>query len=122
MDDWVSKAHDTCHHRVYLLSCDEYSDLLTLTGENCGICGTHASTQHNGKLRIDHEHSSGDAAVRGLLCATCNRRMYFHDCGIRELPGADEYIERAWFKAVPARIAGAAAFRAQRAAAQAAFA
>lgn len=48
----------------YRLTVDEYEDLRRRQDDRCAGCG------FNGKLVVDHDHSTGD--IRGLLCMSCN--------------------------------------------------
>jgi hypothetical protein len=48
----------------------EYDRLLALQGGGCAICGSPPVTR---RLDIDHNHRTG--AIRGLLCARCNRAL-----------------------------------------------
>jgi hypothetical protein len=41
-------------------------------GEVCGICGAKPSA--NRRLDRDHDHKTG--AARGILCHSCNRRLW----------------------------------------------
>jgi hypothetical protein len=41
-------------------------------GEVCGICGVKPSA--NRRLDRDHDHKTG--AARGILCHSCNRRLW----------------------------------------------
>lgn len=102
----MSRSHETCHHQLYSLTCDQYVAMLAKTGERCWICGAHASTQWNGKLRIDHDHANGQRAVRGLLCARCNSYMEDYDRRRRAGVPADDfdasglaYVREAWIRA-----------------------
>lgn len=70
-----SVGHETCHHRLYYLTCTDYERLLARAGQSCEICGSSAAGQHRGKLVIDHDHAHGQGAVRGLLCSRCNAHM-----------------------------------------------
>ena len=54
---------------VYGLSPDEYMRILSFQGGTCAIC-KQASAK---RLSVDHNHITG--AVRGLLCASCNRML-----------------------------------------------
>lgn len=78
-------GHETCHHRTYLLSCDQFEALLARAGGRCELCSVPASDVVDGKLRIDHEHRIGLHAVRGLLCPTCNAHMRRVDSGERPM-------------------------------------
>lgn len=74
-------AHSTCTHRKYRLTCAQYEVLVSRAAGACEVCGKegHLTTKRAnkgpwpGRLEIDHDHSLGAWAVRGLLCADCNR-------------------------------------------------
>jgi tRNA(Ile)-lysidine synthase TilS/MesJ len=57
--------------RTYGLSAEDHAALLEYQGGVCAICGGKRRV-----LDVDHDHSKeGREAVRGLLCARCNRRL-----------------------------------------------
>jgi tRNA(Ile)-lysidine synthase TilS/MesJ len=57
--------------RTYGLSAEDHAALLEYQGGVCAICGGKRKV-----LDVDHDHSKeGREAVRGLLCARCNRRL-----------------------------------------------
>src|SRR2546423_2153002 len=60
-------GHETCQHDVYRLSCRDYEGMLTRAAGKCELCGKAQC-----KLVIDHDHDLGIAAVRGLVCRSCN--------------------------------------------------
>ena len=55
--------------RTYGISLDFYKNLLEKQNHCCAIC-FQKETSKNGRLFIDHDHSTGQ--VRGLLCLKCN--------------------------------------------------
>ena len=59
--------------RKYNLSRDEYEALLESQNNCCKICGTHGTENTQGKLYVDHCHTTGK--VRGLLCMKCNTAL-----------------------------------------------
>ncbi len=73
-------AHFNCSHRKYRLTCAQFEALLERSGGQCEACskpGHHLSRwDQKGhlprRLQIDHDHSLGIWAVRGLLCGRCN--------------------------------------------------
>ncbi|MFD6565352.1 endonuclease domain-containing protein [Micromonospora profundi] len=82
-------------HKRYLLRCEEYDDLLARSANRCEICRDDASREPWGKLAIDHDHSLGLWAVRGLLCHNCNRRL---DQMARDgVSAAVAYLGDAWY-------------------------
>lgn len=66
--------HDTCHHRIYYLTCDEFDLLWGRSGGRCEICGINETDTKAGRLYIDHNQAAGHL-VRGLLCDKCNAVM-----------------------------------------------
>ena len=58
-------------------------------GELCGICGSGPSESR--RLDRDHDHKTGQP--RGLLCHTCNRRLW-HGSSVEWLTAAAGYLER----------------------------
>ncbi len=56
----------------YGISASDYANRLEAQGGACAIC--KADPKEIGQtLAVDHDHSTG--AVRGLLCAECNRML-----------------------------------------------
>lgn len=57
--------------RTYGLSAEDHAALLEYQDGRCAICGGERKV-----LDVDHDHKlEGREAVRGLLCARCNRRL-----------------------------------------------
>jgi hypothetical protein len=56
--------------RRYGISHEQYEALYEKQGGLCAICRRAHEESFRGRLRVDHDHSSG--AVRGLLCDRCN--------------------------------------------------
>lgn len=58
---------------AYGITLGEYAALLALQDGRCAIC--KGVRPYN--LDVDHDHKLGScrAAVRGLLCKACNRRL-----------------------------------------------
>jgi len=53
-------------------AAERYAELVAAHGsETCWICGRPPKTR---RLHIDHDHRTGK--VRGLLCHSCNRRLW----------------------------------------------
>jgi recombination endonuclease VII len=50
---------------------DRYDELLELQRGRCAICGAEPGTR---RLNIDHDHRTME--LRGLLCHSCNRRLW----------------------------------------------
>lgn len=68
-------GHETCHHRLYALTCNQFEALLARAAGRCELCCKPAAAEYNGKLVIDHESRIGWEAVRGMLCQKCNAHM-----------------------------------------------
>ena len=65
-----SKAsHEARVQETYGLLPGEYDKLFEAQGGKCWICGG----TRRGNLDVDHDHTTG--AVRGLLCASDNRKV-----------------------------------------------
>lgn len=91
------RAHQTCHHNTYGLTCADYDELLTFARNRCQICRTPAEGTARGLLVLDHDHRYGAYALRGLLCDGCNKLMEDVDAGRMRDPQADFYCRNAWF-------------------------
>lgn len=91
--------HDSCHHKIYKLTCDQFDELWAYTGGFCQICGLPEEDAPRGRLCIDHMGSYGNHVVRGLLCDTCNMLMMRVDTGIERAPRCEvyDYMSNAWF-------------------------
>lgn len=73
--------------RAYGISLEHYQELARSQDDCCGICRMAAART----LAVDHDHVTG--AIRGLLCADCNRAigLFRDDPGL--LRAAANYIE-----------------------------
>ena len=94
----VDLYHDTCHHRIYFMTCEELDALRAFAGYACQICGLPEREAKRGRLCIDHLGDYGHPLVRGLLCDKCNAYMRrVDDCTIRN-PRSEVYRYRnnAW--------------------------
>lgn len=69
-----------CQHRYYWMTCADYDELEARADGCCERCGTPSS-----RPWIDHDHSIGDHAVRGLVCSKCNAHMRRIDSGERPM-------------------------------------
>ena len=89
----ADEPHPTClTHRSYGLSCAEFDDLRRTNPGRCHMCGTETDV-----LNIDHDHSVGGWAVRGLLCDLCNPRLAHMERGLHPLtPDAVRFLANAW--------------------------
>lgn len=84
-----------CTHAAYMLTCDEYEELLNFTGNRCQVCGIPAADTDRGLLSIDHDGMLGQWAVRGLLCQPCNVKIEFPS---RQVPEVDAYLAAPWYR------------------------
>lgn len=77
---------------LYGIGVDDYDRMLANQGGRCAICrGSDPHTPGGKTFVVDHDHFT--RAVRGLLCATCNRALGLmrDDVGIVER--AFRYLE-----------------------------
>lgn len=70
-----SPASTCMTHKKYLLTCEDYDELVDRAGGCCEICLIAPEETAAGLLHIDHDHARGWGAVRGLLCGPCNNRL-----------------------------------------------
>ena len=76
--------------REYGITLDRYNEMREEQECSCKICKTPESQSLNGRLYVDHCHSSKE--VRGLLCHSCNTALgHFRD-DISNLTAAIEYL------------------------------
>lgn len=103
--------HTSCGtHPRYGLSCAEYDDLLRLAKGRCKICKVSADP-----LFIDHDHTLGDWAVRGLICNGCNLRLAKVEAGKHKTTAAvSRYLANAWHKRQASSAVKAARMRPQQ--------
>lgn len=88
--------HGKCAtHKLYLLTCRQYDDLVTEANSRCQLCGFPAERMPQRRLYIDHDYR-GFWAVRGLLCIRCNSALGDKRIG-RQPAGAADYLRNAWF-------------------------
>ncbi|UOD28766.1 endonuclease VII domain-containing protein [Massilia violaceinigra] len=86
----------------YGISLAEYAERLAAQGGCCAICRASGDALRE-TLAVDHDHATG--AVRGLLCAKCNRML---GCAVDRpevLRAGAEYLinaeaARVWIEAV----------------------
>lgn len=89
--DLLNPGHQSCNHKVYALTCEQYERLLKRAGGRCEMCGRPGFLSAKGRLAIDHDHELGWWAVRGLLCNRCNtqfRRSWMAEARAQYLPKA----------------------------------
>ena len=85
-------THVVNTHRVHLLTCAEYDDLLAMAQGCCMLC-----ERSDAPLCVDHDHELGPWAVRGLLCRSCNSSLRCVDSGTKEATvSVAEYLAAAW--------------------------
>lgn len=90
----MRRKHASCYHASYRLTCAEYDDLLRLAKGRCKICKEPTETFY-----IDHDHTLGEWAVRGLLCNGCNLRLAKVEAGRHKTTAAvSRYLANAWHK------------------------
>lgn len=78
----------------YGLSQKEYVGLLEVQGYSCAICKTPHIDENGKRLFIDHNHTLGLTAVRGLLCGPCNMGLGSFKDSPAILRAAAKYLER----------------------------
>lgn len=90
----------SCQHKAYYLTCDQYDTMRWRSGDRCEICRVRAEEVQKRPLYIDHDGRLGNGQdhVRGLVCARCNHRLSLCDSG-RVLPdeAQQRYLDDAWF-------------------------
>lgn len=83
--------------KAYGLTTDDYHEMLVAQGGVCGGCG-HPETEAYWKtgqvklLVVDHHHENG--AIRGLLCASCNKAVGFAGDDSARLRKLADYLDR----------------------------
>lgn len=78
----------------YGLTKKEYETFLENQGGACAICKTPHIEENGKRLFIDHNHSLGMNAVRGLLCGQCNLGLGALKDSPTVLRSAADYLER----------------------------
>lgn len=87
----TTEAHSCTTHGFYRLSCENYAELFARADGWCDRCGRGVP------LNIDHDHSLGMAAVRGMVCHSCNTRLGRVDSGELDRDARDDhYLANAW--------------------------
>lgn len=84
-----------CSHTLYSMNCESYDQLWQRANGCCELCDRTLIVEG---IAIDHDHTLGRWAVRGLLCKTCNAHdLRFMEAGTRPLsPRAVQYLANAW--------------------------
>lgn len=78
----------------YGLTKKEYGGLLEKQEYACAICKTPHIDENGKRLFIDHNHSIGMEAVRGLLCGQCNLGLGAFKDSPSVLRAAAKYLEK----------------------------
>lgn len=94
-------CHDCVSHINRLarfgLTPDQYLEMLNAQGGVCAICeAPESSTDAKGRIKalaVDHDHATG--AIRGLLCANCNKGIGNLGDSVETLIAAAAYLEAA---------------------------
>ncbi len=87
---------DTCTHKAYKMSCEDFDGLLERAGHRCEICRRAGVETTHGKLFIDHDRGCGDWAVRGLLCCSCNSRLGM-DSAFGNRQDVRQFLADSWY-------------------------
>ncbi|MEV4247001.1 endonuclease domain-containing protein [Streptosporangium canum] len=94
-------AHETCHHKTFRLTCEQYEALIAESENECMACAKPAVSTSLGKLVIDHDYDHGKWAVRGLICGSCNSLFVR---GVEAPYWAQPYLTDPWFLREVARL------------------
>lgn len=92
------------NHKKYSLSCEDLEALWERCGGRCEACGAVFKPTRR-QVVIDHDHRYGWAAVRGLICRSCNGMLgelespRLNPSFGRRGPGRhfNDYFARSWF-------------------------
>lgn len=95
MHDAPLSGISSCRHTAYLMTCEQFADLLERSGGCCEICRRPGVETSHGQLYIDHDATRGMWAARGLLCGRCNS-MLEHEKEFT--PEVRPYLEAAWWR------------------------
>lgn len=91
----------TCRHKDYLMTCEQFDDLLKRSEQRCEICRRYGVDTSHRQLYIDHDVYRDMWAVRGLLCGRCNS-MLEHEKHF--VPEVADYLAASWWKALLATL------------------
>lgn len=78
--------------RYYGMTVADYDSLLLKQDGRCAICLTDKPSGKNGRLVVDHCHTTGN--IRGLLCMKCNFMIGYASENSDTLKQGAAYIER----------------------------
>lgn len=84
------KTKESYLRKSFGIGLAEYNNILEMQGGGCAICG--GKDQHY-RLAVDHCHDT--KAVRGLLCANCNRGLGLFKDSPDRLERAMNYLKSA---------------------------
>jgi len=99
--DRTLPAHETCHHKGYRMTCEQYEALIAESEGECMACAKPAAKNALGKLVLDHDYAHGPWAVRGLICSGCNSIFLRGEVGPY---WAQPYLTDPWFERELARL------------------
>lgn len=97
MHDAALAGISTCRHTAYLMTCQQFDDLLARSGQRCEICRRPGVDTSHGQLYIDHDTQRGMWAVRGLLCGRCNSLLEHEK---EFAPEARPYLDAPWWQSM----------------------
>lgn len=89
-------------HGLYRMDCAEYDLLRMRSGGCCEACGIPKEDAPRAQLYIDHDHTYGMSAVRGLICSHCNTELGVLEKGHNSQLRADRhhrfgpYLRASW--------------------------
>ncbi|MFI6510066.1 endonuclease domain-containing protein [Streptosporangium sp. NPDC050855] len=89
-------AHETCRHKHYRMTCEQFDRLLDEADNSCQVCRLPGWQNSKRMLFIDHDAGRGNWAVRGLLCNTCNT-ILGKDLEVPRDAAFAAYLENSWF-------------------------
>jgi hypothetical protein len=101
MHDSRGSGVNSCRHREYFMTCEQFDELLNRSGGCCELCGRPGVETSHGQLYIDHDKWRGMWAARGLLCGRCNS-MLQHETDFTK--GVEAYLQNSWFKGMLAAL------------------
>jgi hypothetical protein len=85
-------THHCPQHKRYGLTCDQFDQMVTAARGRCTCCDEPCN-----EFLIDHDHTIGPTAVRGLVCHLCNIDLGRVDAGVRTpSPATAAYLRPCW--------------------------
>lgn len=91
----VKPTYYPCAHKKYLLTCEQFDQMLMVHQGHCPLCGQHQSCTSRGLLVVDHDHRYGMWAVRGVICQPCNTRIEWG--AYSRMPRVEAYLANPWY-------------------------